>query len=385
MATSDKSREPNSNPSISSAEASPARTSVKPGSEPESRELAAAFGLSSPVLLGRFGPDGCSLKTSQASLFTTRCEEWSQSWPDSGMWDLGSAYELQASAPATCESASSSWQHWPTPDTQANRDGSVLRKDCNLAEGGSHGVSLHHRVAAWPTARQEDGESCGNHPGVVDSLTGATRNWPTPQAHDQRGAKTPEQIEAQRNLTGAGVRNLNEEASTWRTPDAPGSGGPRNRQDSIGDGHQVTIAEQAEHWKTPHGMSNRDFRGKVGGCGGGEFALQANNWQAPATDSFRSRGGDRKDEMGLNQQARMFPTPSQRDYRTPNAKSYQERSGTTKGEQLPNFVEHSLPAPLIPDGPPSCGSAPTSRRRLVVALGRVLLSFCKDFQSDGRS
>lgn len=29
-------------------------------------------------------------------------------------------------------------------------------------------------------------------------------------------------------------------------------------------------------------------------------------WQTPATDSFRSRGGDRKDEMGLDQQARAF-------------------------------------------------------------------------------
>lgn len=32
-------------------------------------------------------------------------------------------------------------------------------------------------------------------------------------------------------------------------------------------------------------------------------------WQTPATDSFRSRGGDRKDEQGLDQQARVWPTP----------------------------------------------------------------------------
>jgi DNA (cytosine-5)-methyltransferase 1 len=34
----------------------------------------------------------------------------------------------------------------------------------------------------------------------------------------------------------------------------------------------------------------------------------AKQWQTPATDSFRSRGGDRKDEMGLDQQARHWPT-----------------------------------------------------------------------------
>ena len=45
---------------------------------------------------------------------------------------------------------------WPTPDTNNHRDGTKLRKDNNLADGGRHGVSLHHAVAAnphqlWPT------------------------------------------------------------------------------------------------------------------------------------------------------------------------------------------------------------------------------------------
>jgi hypothetical protein len=36
--------------------------------------------------------------------------------------------------------------------------------------------------------------------------------------------------------------------------------------------------------------------------------------------------------------ARMYPTPAARDYRSPNKKTYAERGGGTKGEQLPNFV-----------------------------------------------
>ena len=64
-------------------------------------------------------------------------------------------------------------------------------------------------------------------------------------------------------------------------------------------------------------------------------------WQTPATDSFRSRGGSRRGEMGLDQQARsMYPTPASRDYRAPNTRPYRERSGSTKGEQLPNFIRH---------------------------------------------
>lgn len=65
-------------------------------------------------------------------------------------------------------------------------------------------------------------------------------------------------------------------------------------------------------------------------------------------------------EMGLDQQARFFPTPASRDYRTPNKVSYQDRGGVNKGEQLQNFVAHSLPALTIPDGPTSSGNFPTS-------------------------
>jgi len=40
------------------------------------------------------------------------------------------------------------------------------------------------------------------------------------------------------------------------------------------------------------------------------IALAAKVWQTPATDSVRSRGGDRKAEMGIDQQARMWTTPT---------------------------------------------------------------------------
>jgi DNA (cytosine-5)-methyltransferase 1 len=59
-------------------------------------------------------------------------------------------------------------------------------------------------------------------------------------------------------------------------------------------------------WKTPHGLSSSEG-------GGGEFHKQATHWQTPAIDSFRSRGGDRKDEMGLDQQSRNWPTARAED------------------------------------------------------------------------
>jgi hypothetical protein len=39
-------------------------------------------------------------------------------------------------------------------------------------------------------------------------------------------------------------------------------------------------------------------------------ASLSSQWQTPAADSFRSRGGDRKSEMGLDQEARFWPTPT---------------------------------------------------------------------------
>ena len=189
--------------------------------------------------------------------------------------------------------------------------------------------------SSWPTARAEDGESCGNHPGGrSDSLTGMTKTWKTPH-----GMGNVDHL----GKVGSGGE-FAKQVMLWRTPDAPTAGGPRNRT-NLYAGHQVTIAEQAEHWQTP------------------------------AADSFRSRGGDRVNEMGLDQQARFFPTPAVRDYRTPNAKSYQERTGTTKGEQLPNFLAHSRPDLASLDGPSSSGSLPGSPPRLNPAFVAWLMGF----------
>ncbi len=295
------------------------------------------FGLSSRDSFAYFDPDTSCWKTSQAT-FLLGLEQFSETWPDSGSMRSGRVYGLQTS-------------------------------ELPISGKGS---------SSWPTALSEDGESCGNHPGATDSLTGATRNWPTAQAHDAAGAKTPAQIEKMR-LAGHGVANLNESAEHWRTPDSAGQGGPRNRQGSIGAGHQVTIAEQAEHWQTPHGMSNRDFRGKVGGCGGGEFAKQANRWTTPTQETSERSSKYAQGGTPLSLQTRHFPTPASRDYRTPNKKSFQDRGGGSKGEQLQNFVEHSLPAPATQDGPilseRDQTSRPPSKRRLNPRFVEWLMNF----------
>lgn len=173
------------------------------------------------------------------------------------------------------------------------------------------GTTLTDAIRMWPTPTEDNANNAGGPSrqagmgnGGYQDLTVAANFWATPQAHDQHGAKTEEQLEAHRQKTGSGARNLNEDVS---------------------------------------------------------------HWQTPATDSFRSRGGERKEEMGLDQQARMFPTPAARDYRTPNKRTRTDRGGGLKGEQLPNFVEHHLPSRPVPqmeDGQPSSPDGRGSRRRL---------------------
>jgi hypothetical protein len=164
--------------------------------------------------------------------------------------------------------------NWPTPGAMISNDGEdpavwearrarLQQKGYN---GNGAGIPLAVKAAGWPTPRAEDSESCGNHPSASDSLTGVTRNWNTPRARDGKlGGKDCLEPQAQLILF---VDELATAPETLET-----------------------------------------------------------NWQTPATDSFRSTGGDRKDEMGLDQQARTWPTPT-----TPHGGPESKQSKATRPE-----------------------------------------------------
>jgi len=109
------------------------------------------------------------------------------------------------------------------------------------------------------------------------------------------------------------------------------------------------LNKTAEMWPTP-GANDHKGSAKDGQRRGQLDEATEQHWQTPATDSFRSRGGDRKDEMGLDQQARVFPSfrPDQE-----HAPSGSESCGTsrTSRPQLrarlnPRFVEWLMGWPL---------------------------------------
>ncbi len=86
----------------------------------------------------------------------------------------------------------------------------------------------------------------------------------------------------------------------------------------------VSLAQQIKtphRWPTPLATDGSK-------CPSGSLARAVN----PALQAtFRNK------EEGRN-----WPTPAARDYRHPNAKSYAERGGGSKGEQLPNAVGGTL-------------------------------------------
>jgi len=83
--------------------------------------------------------------------------------------------------------------------------------------------------------------------------------------------------------------------------------------------------------------------------GGIDLEGAAELWQTPAVDSFRSRGGDRKDEMGLDQQARIaWVTPTSRDWKGANSEIHVTKTG---GGQTAHGSTEQPSRALFPPGP----------------------------------
>lgn len=171
------------------------------------------------------------------------------------------------SARATSESESSSSQ-WPTMTA-----GSATRgPDRRRRDTGGANSDLPTILATWPTPTTRDWKDTGNLENVPENflLGRVAANWRTPTTSEAKRGDSPDWLPDAK----AGEHSLNRQATQWSTP-------------------RASDAEK--------GAPNQSF-----GAGGIPLPAQAMQWQTPSADSFRSRGGDRKDEMGLDQQARSF-------------------------------------------------------------------------------
>lgn len=207
---------------IWSLRASRASRSAPPerSSEPTTSD---GSGRLSSGCLGRFEPDGSFSKTS-LGLFGTDSDPSSVDWPRSGTMRSGVCYARQMLERPIVVSGSFCSDEWQTP----NASGATTRRQVG---GEEREPPLGAQVATWPIPRAEDSESCGNHPGATDSLTGATKAWPTPITKDASASGS-------RQLSDSGGASLTDAAArNWPTPDANcWKGGTTGRQGQRPDG-----------------------------------------------------------------------------------------------------------------------------------------------------
>ena len=191
------------------------------------------------------------------------------------------------------------WKDW---DMQSGPPICALRAAARRTSGSD--------CSGWPTARKTDGEKGirtsegaiaeferkGN--GADLPTVASVAGWPTPASHEPGG--TPEQhLERKRQCVARGIQigcavthlSLMAQVAGWPSPNVP-NGGRQAAPDSM-----------TSTGRKPDGRKGQVDLG---------FVAQVAGWASPAT----------------------------RDYRYPNRESYQDRSNSTKGEQLANQVVH---------------------------------------------
>ena len=225
---------------MSSAEGSPVSHTHSRGNA-KGRKIIVTCGRTLRGLFENFNPDGLCSKTSRRLKPATedgtsgRC---SLSWPRAGMTRNGIVYQLQPSAPITRGTGFGLWPTpkasaagpelaWPTPRAQDSKHGTATAWEMESSRSELLHVAVSRRERMWatpssrdwkdtpgmatqagsrsrldqlarqvyqaervPTPRAEDAESCGNHPGKVDSLTGFVKQFPTPTSSRRSGLQS---------------------------------------------------------------------------------------------------------------------------------------------------------------------------------------------------
>lgn len=259
-------------------------------------------------------------------------------------------------ARATSASAST-FSAWKTPHGSANRDATGK---LGGAGGGEFAKQVH--------------------------------NWPTPHHHDGlAGGRTAEQLAAHREATGAGARNLHEEAPLWQTPSAAQFDKRRQARQTereelllpaqaaeftdqmwpspraedsecIGNhpGAEDSLYAQASLWATPRAMTgggeSAERKQELGrlDAGGGDLQAQVETWPTPMGSDSNGGGTHRTHTKGgrdLTSGAQQWPTPTGRDAKggySPEAMTRKDGK-SREDDLLPQAVEN-WPTPTAADG-----------------------------------
>ncbi len=232
---------------------------------------------------------------------------------------------------------------WRTPcardEHPSKIDGNNKRTDMQ--------IQLAHQAGAWPTPRGEDSESCGNHPGATDSLTGATKQWPTPNVPNG-GRGMSEEAVLKKGVMENGKKHqvdLGAAAQYWPTPSADGSAGEDSpdltRKGSklvnakAGRVLQTNLATEVKHWATPTTADKSTPRKQTDG--GRSLMTDAATWPTPtAMDSEDAGKSGEKHGVNLPEATKNWPTPVANP-EAPNTSSNQKNGEPSLGAAAENW------------------------------------------------
>ena len=347
---------------ISSLRASRARTSALPGGVLGLMASARACSSTSSTLPTLARREASFWRTSQPSLL-----------PPPPLWTKPKGFSKNAPPPA-------SWENWPTAG--GTRNGSLFLRPTLAPATGAHGGSASPGGGRWDTPdcmpeapntgsnRKAQPAGLGNQARMVTAGT-----WPTPDTGRERTNRSASPGAADR-------PTIAPAAKLWATPNAHDGRRPGADLKSTQGGN---LNRDAVMWMTPttqsaKGVDYQRVKGKNVLILDGQAKALMEQWPTPrATDGTKggpNQAGSKGDLM-LPSAAAQWPTPASRDYRTPNRQSLQDRGQGSKGEQLPNFVEHHFSHPVLStlDGRPLSPTDRTLPRRLNPAFACWLMGW----------
>lgn len=156
--------------------------------------------------------------------------------------------------------------------------------------------------------------------------------------------------------------NLSDVSEIWPTATSSVDSGSAAYSTESGRHPGTTLTDAIRTWATPNAHDGRRPGSDATSTQGANLKRDAEVWQTPGTDSFRSRGGDRADEMGLDQQARTlqtWATPNCGDGSKTSIASHQGRCLVRDAERDFQLSHQDHPTQ---DGPVSSPPDRTSRR-----------------------
>jgi hypothetical protein len=231
---------------IASLRATPANRSA-PQESAVVRTMSAISGRISNGLLSRYLPNSSfskmllDMSPSGLTLFEPSYEQWATALRQVSL-------ARRKLARRTNDSGYSSWLTPTTTDEFGTR-----KPDGKRSTGLNSQASL---PSTWSTPNVADSQGVSGGPNRESSLRNDTKGWSTPQASDaDRAPQSPETLQARKDRSGAGIRNLVHDTGTWMTPKVERGGWQR---DGATGEKRDTLIGQAVSWPTP---ANRDAKG----------------------------------------------------------------------------------------------------------------------------